>query len=72
MAATNKTLTFDEAVNAIYVAVRRGKEVVILKVKKVMTRFLNGEQKRIIILSDGSHYADDNSFSNKMWAVAKV
>ncbi len=72
MVATQRTLSFDEAISRVYVAVRRGKDIVILKVKKVMTSFKNGMQQRVLILRDGSHYADDISFANRMWEVARV
>ena len=63
--------TFEEAANAVYVAVRRGKDVVILTVKKVITRFLNGVMVRTIILSDGSHYAED-SYDGRIWEVKRA
>ena len=70
MVATKNLLTFEQAIEMLYVAVKRGKEIVILAVRKIMTRFLNGKQMRVMILSDGSHYSEE-SFKG-VWEVKRV
>ncbi len=63
-----RALTFDEAADSIFVAVKREGAYKILAVARIITQFLNGMRQRIMILSDGSHYQEDNFFG-RVFAV---
>ena len=67
--AVGKVLSFDEAADSIFVAVKRAGVYKILAVARVITQFINGLRQRIIILSDGSHYQEGNNFEGRIFAV---
>ncbi len=63
-----KSLSFDEAADSIFVAVKRGPVYKVLAVAKIMTEFYNGIMDRIIILSDGSHYCE-SKYDGRIFAA---
>ena len=63
-----RALSFDEAADSIFVAVKRKGAYKILAVARVITQFCNGIRNRIMILSDGSHYHEEN-FYGRVFAV---
>ena len=66
--SVGRALSFDEAADSIFVAVKRAGTYKILAVAKVIVQFFNGMRQRIMILSDGSHYREDN-FAGRVFAV---
>ena len=63
-----RALSFDEAADSIFVSVKRVGGYKILAVARVIIEFLNGIRHRIMILSDGSHYHEDD-FDGRVFAV---
>lgn len=63
-----RALSFDEAADSIFVAVKRAGSYKILAVARIITQFFNGVRQRIMILSDGSHYHEDD-FDGRVFAV---
>ena len=50
-----RELSFEEAANKVFVAVKRGSKYIVLAVKRVITSFMGGKMMRMLILSDNAH-----------------